>query len=87
MTPTTGEMTSHGGHKVVAVDLATGKLQDFMTNEGKENRQASELGIKGIERPVGIRLSPDGKSLNVIDFGIMKIMSGSVVPKEKSGVV
>lgn len=87
MTPMTGAMTSHGGHKVVMVNMSTGEIEDFMTNKGKENGPASELGTKGLERPVGVKLSPDGKSLYVTDFGILKIMSGSVVPKEGSGVV
>lgn len=87
MTPMTGATTSNVGFKVVMADVNTGKVEDFVTNKGKMNGAASMIKANGLERPLGVTFSPDGKSLYVVDFGIMKIEERMVVPKEKSGVV
>lgn len=87
MTSMTGATTSRVGFKVVTVDINTGKVEDFATNKGKMNGPASEIMGKGLERPLSVTFSPDGKSLYVVDFGILQIKSGMIIPKEKSGVV
>lgn len=85
MTPMTGATTSPVGFKVVTVDVNSGHIEDFMTNK-KKNAPASMMKGKGIERPLGVTFSPDGKSLYVVDFGILQI-NGMPVPKHNSGVL
>lgn len=86
MTPITGKMSSPVGYKVVMVDVNTGTVQDFATNKGGIG-PASSLQTGGLERPVDVEFSPDGRSLFIVDFGIMSMVPTGPLPEKQSGVV
>ncbi len=75
------------GYKVVRVDVATGVITDFAVNKGKTNGPASKLKTGGLERPVSVKFAPDGQSLYVVDFGVMKVTEKGSEPQPKTGVV
>ncbi len=53
------------------VNVRNGVIEEFAVNKGKANGPASKIGGGGLERPVAARFSPDGKSLYVVDFGVL----------------
>ncbi len=58
------------GYKVVRVNLDTGKVEDFVHNT--QYLPASKLPrstAMAIERPVDVKISPDGAAMYVLDFG------------------
>jgi glucose/arabinose dehydrogenase len=69
------------GFDVVAIDLATGRLEMFARNRGEgDPRPASELDLEdGLERPVDVKVGPDGL-VYVLDFGVFE-GGGKVLPK------
>lgn len=71
LAPFTGKLWAPVGFEVVRIDPATGAIHSFAVNRGSENGPASALGTGGFERPTAARFSPDGKSLYVVDFGIV----------------
>ena len=73
------------GFKVVRVDVATGKGEDFFTNQAPG--PASALKSGGLERPVSCKFSPDGKSLYVLDFGVAVIKNGALIAYAHTGVL
>lgn len=57
------------GYKVVRVNLDTGKVQDFIFNVGMlPGSQIERRGFVGLERPVDVKVGPDG-ALYVLDMG------------------
>jgi glucose/arabinose dehydrogenase len=72
------------GFKVVRIDLRTGMVQDFLTNEGPG--PASKLGNKGLERPIQVSWGPDG-ALYVVDFGVININENGMHAVPNTGVV
>jgi hypothetical protein len=40
-----------------------------------------------LERPVDVKFSPDGKSLCIVDFGIMSMVPTGPLPEKESGVI
>ncbi len=56
-----------GGHRVVAVDLATGQATDFLINRQRGPASAGNSG--GLERPFDVRFDPTGEVLYVVDMG------------------
>lgn len=62
---TTGGHKSGAGFKISRFNLNTKDANDFYINRNPG------AGGKGIERPVAIRFSPDGKTMYVVDFGIL----------------
>lgn len=87
MAPGVGKVLDPVGYKVVRVDVNTGVITDFAVNKGKENGPASKLKTGGLERPVAVKFSPDGQSLYVVDFGVMKMTEKGAEPQQRTGVV
>lgn len=87
MAPNVGKVMGPVGFKVVMVDVEQGIVTDFAVNKGKKNGPGSRLGNGGLERPVSVTFHPDGKSLYVVDFGIMEISGKKVKPREGTGVI
>lgn len=84
--PTTGKVMRPVGFKVVRVDVDTGVIEDFAVNRGDKNGPASKLGSGGLERPLSARFDPTGKSLYVVDFGVLTQDDGAH-PEPKTGCV
>ena len=51
------------------------------------NRPASFLKKGGFERPVDVKFSPNGKTLYVVDFGVIKILGGKTTSHEGTGMI
>ena len=71
--PAVGKVWAPVGFKVVKVDPRTGDVTDFAANQGKQKGPASRLERGGLERPVSVRFSPDGRELYVVDFGVLRM--------------
>ncbi|MDQ3395765.1 MAG: glucose dehydrogenase [Bacteroidota bacterium] len=87
MAPNVGKVMGPVGFKVVMVDVERGVIRDFAVNKGKKNGPASKLEKGGLERPVGLKFSPDGKSLYVVDFGIIEISDGKTISHKETGML
>jgi glucose/arabinose dehydrogenase len=86
MAPGAGKVLEPVGFKIARVDLARGVSEDFAINR-KGPGPASRLKAKGLERPVSLRFSPDGKSLYVVDFGVLAEDGKGPHPRERTGAV
>lgn len=87
MAPEVGKVLSPVGFKIVRVNVSTGVVRDFATNKGIKNGPASWLGNGGLERPVSVKFDAAGKTLYVVDFGIMKVTEKGSEPQTGTGVV
>jgi glucose/arabinose dehydrogenase len=87
MAPNVGDVYGPVGFKVVSVDVTNGDIVDFVVNKGHVNGPASTLKSGGIERPVSVRFSPDGREMYIVDFGVMEITSQGPSPKKNTGVI
>ena len=87
MTPKTGKVWGPVGARVVRVDVKTGDITDFVINKGKTHGPASQIGSRGIERPVDARFAPGGDALYITDFGIMTVSEDGPVARERTGVI
>lgn len=85
--PDVGKVVHPVGYKVVRVDVKTGVIHDFAANFGRDNGPASKLKGGGLERPVSVRFDRAGKSLYVVDFGIMLMGMEEYKPKHGTGVL
>jgi hypothetical protein len=85
--PTVGKVLAPVGFRVVRVDVATGRIEDFMVNRGHQNGPASRIGGKGLERPVAVRFDPAGTSLYVVDFGVLMQDEKGAHPVKETGVL
>ena len=85
--PTTGRSLNPVGCRVVRVDVQRGVIEDFAVNKGRLNGPASKIGGRGLERPIAAKFSPDGKSLYVVDFGVLNQDKNGAKPRERTGVV
>ena len=61
-----GEIT---GSKVVTLDLATGKVEDFAYNRSRKQSGQEPLGLN---HPIDVKFGPDG-SMYIVDFGVFEI--------------
>ncbi|HEX7005188.1 MAG TPA: hypothetical protein VF168_13470 [Trueperaceae bacterium] len=86
MSPNVGKVLEPVGFKVIRVD-EQGRVFDFAMNRGAQNGPASRLGTGGLERPVAARFDPRGRSLYIVDFGVMTIANGEAQPRPGTGVV
>jgi glucose/arabinose dehydrogenase len=73
MAPNVGKTLDPVGFKVVRVNVEDGTIHDFAINRGGTNGPASWLGERGLERPLDVEFSPDGRALYVVDFGVMLV--------------
>lgn len=73
------------GFKVMRIDVKTGKGEPFFHN--KHDGPASFEDGGGLERPVSCKFSPDGKSLYVLDFGVVKVTGGLMMSYAHTGVL
>ncbi|MCF6407856.1 PQQ-dependent sugar dehydrogenase [Chitinophaga filiformis] len=87
MAPNVGKVLKPVGFKVVRVNTESGVVETFAVNKGRNNGPASRLGNGGLERPVSVKFSPDGKSLYIVDFGILKMIDGATIPQPNTGVI
>jgi glucose/arabinose dehydrogenase len=87
MAPSAGKLLHPVGFKVLRVNVGTGVMQEFVVNKGKTNGPASRFGGGGLERPVAVRFSPDGRALYVVDFGVLTVGERGPQPREKTGVL
>lgn len=85
--PDVGKVLHPVGFKVVRVDLKTGVIRDFAVNRGKDNGPASRLKSGGLERPVSVRFDRAGRSLYVVDFGVMLMDEQGAKPKQGTGAL
>jgi hypothetical protein len=87
MAPKVGKVLAPVGFKVVRVSTRNGVIQDFAVNRSKKNGPASWTGGGGLERPVAAKFSPDGNTLYVVDFGILKMTERGPEPQVGTGVI
>ncbi|HZH06129.1 MAG TPA: PQQ-dependent sugar dehydrogenase [Lautropia sp.] len=87
MAPDTGKSLHPVGFRVIRVDVANGRIEDFMVNRGKTNGPASKIGGGGLERPTDVQFDPAGTALYVVDFGVMSMDTTGPKPKEQTGVL
>lgn len=85
--PTTGKVLHPVGFRVVRVDVASGRVENFAVNPGEHLGPASKIGSGGLERPVGVAFSPDGTALYVVDFGVMLQDTAGSHPQQATGVL
>ena len=71
--PAVGKVWAPVGFKVVKVTCVPADVTDFAANQGKQKGPASRLQRGGLERPVSVRFSPDGRDLYVVDFGVLRM--------------
>ncbi len=71
--PAVGKVWAPVGFKVVKVDPRSGEIADFAVNQGKDGGPASRLQRGGLERPLAVRFSPDGRALYLVDFGVLQM--------------
>lgn len=86
MAPGVGKVVAPVGFKVTRVDVRTGVVQDFAVNRDPSG-PASRTGLAGLERPVALRFGPDGRSLYLVDFGVMTVGEQGPVPHPGTGVL
>lgn len=87
MAPAAGKTLAPVGFRVVRVDTEKGVITDFAVNLKAAKGPASRSGTGGLERPVALRFSPDGSSLYVVDFGVMRVSRKGIYPERLTGVV
>jgi glucose/arabinose dehydrogenase len=77
--PMTGLTKKPKGYRVVRANPVTGQVKDFLVNTcpGEDSN--------GPERPLTPKFSPDGKSLYLVDFGLMKVAAGVIYPFAETG--
>jgi len=85
--PTVGKVLHPVGFRVVTVDTGNGRIEDFAVNRGERNGPASKIGGGGLERPLGLRFSPDGQSLYLVDFGVLLMSEKGPAPQQRTGVL
>jgi glucose/arabinose dehydrogenase len=86
MAPKVGKTLGPVGFKVVRVDVATGRIEDFAVNR-RDPGPASLVGGGGLERPVAARFDPAGEALYVVDFGVMTVGPEGPRPHPETGVL
>ena len=85
LSPMTGTVHNHPGHRVVRVNLNTGKVTDFLTpiNGHQDGHGNGHPPI----RPIDVKFSRDGKTLYMLDFGTLQVSESAMTPWAESGVL
>lgn len=86
-TPEVGKVMAPVGYRISVVDPRTGTVETFAANRGRENGPASWGKHGGLERPLAVRFDPAGQSLWVVDFGVLMMREGAMIPVPGTGVV
>ena len=74
------------GFKVVAVDVGTGAVDDFVTNQHPGPASAYRSG--GFERPIAMKFDRTGEAAYILDLGILEIApDGTVRALTNTGVL
>lgn len=81
--PATGVVGEVTGSKVVTLDLATGKVEDFAYNR---SRKPAGRNLSGLNHPVDVKFGPDG-SMYIVDFGVFEINGQVPNAVPETGVV
>jgi glucose/arabinose dehydrogenase len=87
LAPAVGKILAPVGYKVVRVNPETGAVEDFAVNRGRRNGPATRYGTGGLERPVAVKFSPDGRSLYIVDFGVVLMDGEDPKPQKNTGVI
>ena len=87
LAPATGKVTNPVGFKVVRVNVNSAAIEDFAVNKGRKSGPASLVGGGGLERPIGVKFTPDGSAMYVADFGVMTVTAKGPNPVRKTGVL
>ena len=75
------------GYKLVRVDPTTHEVKDFIWNtEGGPASRLREGREEGIERPIDVKVGPDGY-LYILDFGRIKMYKGNIKVFENTGKI
>jgi hypothetical protein len=85
--PGVGKVLNPVGFKIVRVDVDTGVITDFAVNRGGKNGPASKIGGGGLERPLAVRFDREGKSLYVVDFGVLTMDGPNADARPGTGVL
>jgi glucose/arabinose dehydrogenase len=85
--PAVGKVLHPIGGKVVRVNLQNGVIESFAVNRGQKDAPASTLENGGLERPIAVRFTPDGRELYVLDFGVLRQDSKGAHPLSGTGVL
>jgi glucose/arabinose dehydrogenase len=85
--PTVGKTLQPVGFKVVRVDVKTGVVADFAVNRSQQAGPASKLRGGGLERPLAVRFDPSGRSLYVVDFGVLTVSETETKPRQRTGAI
>lgn len=73
------------GFKVIRVDVEKGTAEPFFKNNHEGPASFEDSG--GLERPVSCKFSPDGKSLYVLDFGVVRVTNSLMMSYAHTGVL
>jgi hypothetical protein len=71
----------------VRVNVKTGVITDFAVNRSKLAGPASKIRGGGLERPLAARFDPSGRSLYVVDFGVLTVSETETKPRPHTGTV
>jgi glucose/arabinose dehydrogenase len=85
MAPKVGKVLHPVGFAVMRVDPRTGELDYFARNRPDRPGPASKQDTRGLERPIAARFSPDGSSLYVVDFGVLRVSDKGPEAIENTG--
>jgi hypothetical protein len=69
------------------VDVDTGIVNEFAVNRGRSTGPASYLEVAGLERPVAVRFDPEGTSLYIVDFGVLRMDGATAQPQLGTGAL
>lgn len=72
-------------NRIVRVDLNTGQMEAFASNE--RAGPASATGSGGLERPIDVKFDPSGEAMYVLDYGVVDSTPSGPQPVEGTGVL
>lgn len=87
MAPMAGKVMTPVGFRVVRIDARTGEIDPFARNRPDKPGPASERKVRGLERPVAVRFTPDGSALYIVDFGILRMSDTGSEPQPNTGML
>lgn len=87
VTPITGDKMNGTGYVVLRIDPATKESTPFLQNRSSVTAGGDVMATPGPRRPVDARFSPDGKTLYVVDIGVIgaDLAAAGPFPSPKPG--